>query len=250
MRPRIRGRFAAFPDFELEAYLCEELPAERRAELERAIAADAGLRTYLADRARTRSEFAAAHPLRLELHDARARTTWLSPRRWLFAAGVAAPALVLALFWSNGSFTATPAGTGAPDSAPFARDAIRIKGSGLAAELYVKRGQRVFRPRPDEALKAGDRVRLSVEAARSGYLSLLARDERGAVSVYYDRLPVQAGRFTAPDSLLLDASPGDELWLVIVASEPRPADQYAHAFAAGHIPDATHVLLTLHKEKP
>jgi hypothetical protein len=108
----------------------------------------------------------------------------------------------------------------------------------------------VFRPRADEALKAGDRVRLSVEAARPGYLSLLARDERGEVTVYYDRLPVQAGRFTAPDSLLLDASSSDELWLVIVAGEPQSAVRYARALAAGQPPDATHVLLTVHKEKP
>jgi len=248
MRARVTGRFAAFADFELEAFLCGELPPERQRELERAVVADAVLRDYLAERARAQAEFAAAHPLRA------ARVQRPSPRRWLLAASVAAPAMALALWWSasssEGALTAPALGAGERGSGPLARDGIRIKGDGLAVELFVKRGERVFRPRADEALKAGDRVRLSVDAPRAGYLSLLARDERGAVSVYYDRLPVQAGRFTAPDSLLLDASPSDERWLLVVDSEPRSADHYTRAFAAGQLPDAAHVLIDVRKEKP
>jgi hypothetical protein len=245
MRARVTGRFAAFADFELEAFLCGELPVERRRELERAVATDAVLRDYLAERARAQLEFAAAHPLRAAPNPLR------SPRRWLLGAGVAAPALVIALWWSAGSSNgALTAGAREREGDPPVRDEIRIKGGGLAVELYVKRGERVFRPRTDEALEAGDRVRLSVEVPRAGYLSLFARDERGAVSVYYDRLPVQAGRFTAPDSLLLDASPSDERWLLVVDSEPRSADHYTRAFAAGQLPDAAHALIDVRKEKP
>jgi hypothetical protein len=93
-------------------------------------------------------------------------------------------------------------------------------------------------------------VRLSVEAARAGYLTLLARDEHGSVSVYYDRLPVQPGHFTVPDSLLLDDSASDEVWLVLLASEPRAGGDHAQAFAAGQAPGAPHVSFTLRKEKP
>jgi hypothetical protein len=252
MRARVRGRFAV-PDFELEAFLCDDLPPERRAEIERASLADAALSAYLTERGAARARFAAEHPLRSPASEptlARETAALRAARRWLLAAALAAPALALALWWNGARSAATRAPSFATDADPAARDTIRIKGDGLTAALYVKRGERVFRPQPDERLKAGDRVRLSIETAHAGYLTLLARDERGAVSVYYDRLPVQPGRFTVPDSLLLDDAPGDELWLVLLASEPRNSDEHARAFAAGQVPDAPHVVFTLRKEKP
>lgn len=256
MRARITGRFAAVADYELEAYLCAELSPARRAAVELAAQHDPALSAYLAERAQARDSFAASHPLRLDSAAAgaaatrAARSPWWQARAWLLAATAAAPALALALWWAGvgANATAVPAGRNAGRA--FERDAVRIKGNGLAVELYVKRGERVFRPRADEALEPGDRVRVQVETASAGYLSLLARDERGAVSVYYDRLPVQPGRFTAPDSLLLDSSSSDEQWLVLLASEARPASDYARAFAQGKAVDAAHLLLTLHKEKP
>jgi hypothetical protein len=255
MRARIAGRFAAASDFDLEAYLCDELPADRRREIERAALSDTGLHEYLAQRSAARARFATEHPLRRPADgwappDARAARR--TPRRWLLAAAVAAPALALALaVWGSDRPSATAGrGSSADDRGRAARDTVRIKGDGLAAELYVKRGERVFRPQRDERLRAGDRVRLSVETARAGYLTLLARDDGGTVSVYYDRLPVQPGRFIAPDSLLLDDSASDEVWLVLLSSEPRAGQDLAQAFAAGRAPDAPHVSFTLRKEKP
>jgi hypothetical protein len=250
MRARITGRFAV-SDYELEAFLCDELPAERRAQIERAALADPGLRGYLAERSASRARFAAEHPLRLAASvSARADTpsALRAPWRWLLAAVVTAPALALALWWSDARSTATP--SFATEVDPGGRDTVRVKGDGLSVELHVKRGERVFRPQPDERLRAGDRVRLSVEAGRAGYLTLLARDEHGSVSVYYDRLAVQPGHFTVPDSLLLDDSASDEVWLVLLASEPRAGADHARAFAAGQVPGAPHVSFTLRKEKP
>jgi hypothetical protein len=252
MRTRVTGRFASFSDFELEAYLCMELSPERRAAIDRAAEVDAALSAYLVERAEARAQFAAAHPLRLPSRaaaPARARA-WQQARRWLLLPAVAAPALVFALWWSAGTQGARSAAGHARDSAPGVRDTIRVKGPELAVRLYVKRGEFVFQPRPDEVLKPGDRVRLSVDSARTGYLSVLSRDERGAVSVYYDQLPVQPGRFTVPDSLVLDAATSDEVWLVVLAAQPQPAARYSPAFAAGRAPDDTHVLLTVRKEKP
>jgi len=249
MRARITGRFAV-ADYELEAFLCGELSPERCAEIERATLADPGLRGHLAERSASRARFAVEHPLRLSAipAPAGALSAARASRRWLLVAALAAPALALALWWSGARSAATP--SFAAEAAPGARDTVRVKGNGLAVELHVKRGERVFRPRPDERLRAGDRVRLSVEAARAGYLTLLARDEHGSVSVYYDRLPVQPGHFTVPDSLLLDDSASDEVWLVLLASEPRAGADHARAFAAGRAPGAPHVSFTLRKEKP
>jgi hypothetical protein len=257
MRARIVGRFAAASDFDLEAYLCDELPPERRREIERAALLDAGLHEYLAHRRAARARFAVEHPLRLPPGgwappDARAARP--APLRWLVAAAVAAPALALGLalvVWGReGPSASAGRGSSADERGRDARDTVRVKGNGLSAELYVKRGERVFRPQRDERLRAGDRVRLSVETARAGYLTLLARDDRGTVSVYYNRLPVQPGRFIAPDSLLLDDSASDEVWLVLVSSEPRSSQDLAQAFAAGRAPNAPHVSFTLRKEKP
>jgi len=264
MRARITGRFAV-PDHELEAFLCDELPPERCAEIEGATLADPGLRGYLAERSASRARFAAEHPLRLPASiggiapalrggamsiaaRAGALSAGRASRRRLLVAALAAPALALALWWSDARSAVTPGF--ATETDPDARDTVRVKGGGLSVELYVKRGERVFRPQPDERLRAGDRVRLSVEAGKAGYLTLLARDEHGSVSVYYDRLPVQPGHFTVPDSLLLDDSASDEVWLVLLASEPRTGEDHARAFAAGQAPGAPHVSFTLRKEKP
>jgi hypothetical protein len=254
MRARVTGRFGAFADFELEAYLCGELEATRRAELDQALLNDVALHAYIAERNRARAEFVVAHPLRMTAADRAELSLRRVPAarsllpRWLIAAALA-PACLLALWWT-GSLLAPDRSASRLLASASERDTIRTKGPGLAAELYVKRGEHVFRPRADEALKPGDFVRLSVEASRAGYLSVLARDERGAVSVYYDRLPIGAGRFTVPDSLQLDTSSSDELWLVVVTGDPRPAQGYARGFASGEVPNTTHLLLTLHKEKP
>jgi hypothetical protein len=267
MRARIEGRFAQWPDFELEAYLCGELPAARREALDRARDLDGALGAYLHEREQARLEFATAHPLRFDprtvpaaaAHETplpREHTGWSRRRGLAWASVATAPLLGLVLWWSSGApdtvvrDTAVRGADGRTREPAEERDTIRIKGNGLVAELYVKRGQRVFRPRPDEALAAGDRVRLSVEAPSAGYLSVVGRDGGGAVSVYYDRVPVPRGRFTVPDSLQLDASPGDEVWLVVVAGEPHAADHYARALATGTPPDGAHALITLHKEEP
>jgi hypothetical protein len=236
IKPRIRRRFEPLADFELEAYLCDELAPEERARVERAFAEQPELRTYVEGRLAAREAFAAQHPL--QLGSARGR----SRRRLALGLGAGALAAAAALL------LVLPLDAPAH---PVRVDTVRIKGrSPLRAELFVKRGEQVWKFRPELGLRAGDRVRVVIEREQPGYLTLLGRDARGRVSVYYEGIPTAAGRYAVPDSLILDAQEGDEQWLLIVTPEPPAADSYRDGFARAELPEAEHALFMLHKESP
>ena len=56
MQVRIQGRFYPLSDYELEAYLCEELEGEARARVEEALARSPELRAYIAQRQAARAD--------------------------------------------------------------------------------------------------------------------------------------------------------------------------------------------------
>jgi hypothetical protein len=60
----------------------------------------------------------------------------------------------------------------------------RQKG-GLQLGYFVKRGEAVYRGAKGEQLRPGDQLRFTLRPQRTGYLTILALDSRGSVSVYY-----------------------------------------------------------------
>lgn len=235
LQVRIRGRFHPLSDFELEAYLCEELDAAGRARVEETLARSQELQAYIDERRAARASFAERHPLSRR-RSQRLAAGW---KLWLAGSALAAAAALLSV--SLPTSRRVPGG---------GLDTVRAKGNTLQAELYVKRGDAVWVHQPEIAVQPGDALRLQVVSTRAGYLTLLGRDASGRVSVYYDQLVTSGGRFSAPDSLILDAGGGDEEWLLVFDPQARPASDYGQAFAHGELPEAAHAVFRLHRAQP
>lgn len=239
MKPRAQRRFEPFSDFELEAYLCDELPSAARSRIEHTLKRDAALASYIEERRRAKATFAARHPLKLD-----ARPLPPVPRKLAFAFSVLSAAAVATL----GLVVALQTQSSTPRER---QDTVRVKGHAeLRAQLSVKRGQQVWTYRPEQALRAGDQLMLSLDSDHSGYVTLLGRDAHGENAVYFDKLAAPAGRFVAPTSLTLDAETGEELWLVVWSPQPREAGEYFDELARGEPPDVPHVYFRLRKELP
>jgi hypothetical protein len=228
----MKARFAPFSDFELEAYLCDELSTDARARIEAALEHDAVLKGYIADRQRARASFAERHPLKRRPSPGRRRL--MTTLSLLAAAAVAAVGVIGVLQ--------------TPSHPP---DTVRVKGhSELRALLSVRRGQQVWTYQPEQALRAGDQLMLSLESDIPGYVTLLGRDARGEIVVYFDGLEAPGGRFVAPSSLTLDAALGEELWLVVLSPQRRAAEEYSDQLARDQPPDVPHRYFRLRKEPP
>lgn len=242
MREQIRGPFAPVRDIEIEAYLCGELDGSSRKALEAELERSDALSAYVAERQRARGRFLENHPFSLQLPAA-------APQRRdgsVIWGGLLAAVAVLSLIVPAKPVRA-PVETAWPEAS---RDTVRVKGDALSAELFVKRDAEVFRYRPGVALRPGDRVRISVESQRPGYLSVFGRDARGHVSVYYAGLLTSSGRYTVPDSLILDETDGDEQWVLVHSTDVQPIERYVDAFTRGEPLGVPHAILQLHKEVP
>lgn len=230
IKAKVRRQFEPLSDFELEAYLCDELSAEARARVEACSASDPALRAYLEQRQQARAQFAVQHPLRTR-----------KSRRALFSMlglGLAAAAALSVM-------TVLPEADSG--SAP---GKVRVKGAAvLQASLSVQRGPQKWVHRPEIQLRADDQLMLTVDTDGPGFVTLLGRDTRGEITVYYDALPTAGGRFVSPTSLTLDSQPGDELWLVVFAPEERAADAYAKGLTGDSL-DVRHALFQLRKVAP
>jgi hypothetical protein len=239
MKDPIRGTFPV-RDLDIEAYLCGELEGAARRGFELELERSPELQVYLDERILARSRFLREHPLRLPLTAAPQRKHDGS----VLWGGLLAAVAVAALFVPgrpvrDHDFVRLPSAT---------EDTVRVKGNTLAAELFVKRGETVFRYRPGTVLQPQDRVRLSVECPSSGYLTVFGRDGSGEVSVYYAGLLTSPGRYTVPDSLILDDVDGDEEWVLVFALEAEPVERYIDAFTNGQPIGAAHAIFHLHKE--
>jgi hypothetical protein len=208
---------------------------------------DPALHAYLDERQRARAEFAARFPL--DLQRLAAGTTPPPPRARVLRLRWAAPLLVAAVaclvVWSRHH------PVDLASSAPVA-DTVRVKGGSLQAELYVNRGVEVWKHRSEIPLEPGDRLRVRVVYPVAGYLTLLGRDARGRVSVYYDSLATSPGQFTVHDSLVLDDDQGGEEWLLLLSDAPHPADDYMRMWRddAPALRLTPHALFVLNKDAP
>ena len=239
MKTQIRGRFAPIRDFDIEAHLCGELPSEARSAFEAELERSPELREYLAERRRSQAEFLERHPLRLQLPAAAQRRDGSV----IWGGLLAAVGLLALLLPAQPALQRDPVLDGT-------RDTVRVKGNPLAVQLFVKRGETVFRYRPDTPLRPDDRIRISIECPSAGYLSVFGRDARGQISVYYTGLATSPGRYTVPDSLILDDAEGDEQWVVVHTRENEPIERYVDAYLSGRPLATPHAIVHLHKEAP
>jgi hypothetical protein len=243
MKPRVRRRFEPVSDFELEAYLCDELDAIRRAHIERCIASDHELGAYVETRQRSRASFADLHPLQVDALVLRRRERRSVRALFPLLGAAAAVFLGLTVWW--------PQERTNPQRLNSSTDTVRVKGQvELRAHLAVKRGQHVWAHRPELRLRAGDQLRLAVDTDAPGYVTLLGRDAHGNVTIYYDALQTSGGRFLAADSLTLDAQAGDELWHVVLSPQRQAAAVYTEKLARSELSDVAHAFFRIQKDPP
>jgi hypothetical protein len=124
---------------------------------------------------------------------------------------------------------------------------VRARGAVKVA-LIVRRAGRTFEHREGVPLRPGDEVRLSVESAGGGFLTVLGPAAGDELAPYYEALAAPAGTFTVPDSLVLDAHVGPEQWIVALSPEPLAARVLAARLRRGDTPRAAVTVVRITKE--
>ncbi len=231
MKPRLLGTMRPFSEYEIDLYMVGDAPLELAQRVDAHVASDPRFAALIAEQ---RAEQEAFYFIKPRLPEATrlesgAKALWL-----LGALGGLAVASVLLLM-------VVPAGDqGAPRS-------IRTRG-GLKTILTVKRGERVFPYGGRARLRAGDQIRVSVEAPAAGFLSVVGRETGHAWSIHYDAVPTRAGSFTAPGSRTMDSSLADETWYVVLTPDPLSAQEIIKRLKAGDTIPGDSSTLTIRKD--
>ncbi len=218
-------------DLELERWIAGDVPAARAAELE-AKATDA-------DRAR-REELAAEHAAFLGTVDVDAEVRAIGKRmtrmenaeaeakpaqswwRWIFTGGaLAAAAAALIIF------------VGRRDPEAPTDDDIGIKGDSITLVVHAasESGSRTLAS--GDTIDPGTRIRFEVGAPRSGFVTVIGFDARGATTVYYPYGGAQAAAYDPktggllPGAIAVDATPGAEKYFAVFSEQPFSVESVA-----------------------
>jgi hypothetical protein len=105
---------------------------------------------------------------------------------------------------------------------------LGVKG-GATLQVFVHRGERVWKAEEGEPLSPDDQIRFQVESGGLPYLLVVSIDGAGKPSVYYPfnalrSGPVETGEPVAlPYSIILDSAPGPERLYALFSREPLQA---------------------------
>lgn len=147
------------------------------------------------------------------------RPTWWERLGRLRAAFVLVPVLAATLLVVNAGPMAPLPSTG---TAPSTDDVLRTKGGVPLLEAWVKTGESARPLYTGERLRGGTRVQLKYDAGRHRFVTIAGRDAGGTVEVY-GTLPASGpGLTTAPFSLTLDDTKGEQAFFAIL-TDTRPA---------------------------
>ncbi len=208
------------PDALLERYLAQALEGEPRARVEALLAESAPDRARLEELRADSAAFLIEHgpgPLVARYEAERKPPAWW--RRWpVLLAPALAAAVALGVLWPG-------------------EDPYTVKGSVVLA-LHRKVGETSTRVGPDEPLAPGDAVRFEVRADKDGFVAVLGRDSRGAVTVYHpyggtQAAPYAAGAPLLPTAIELDDAPGAEDLYALHAPSPFALEVAVRALEAG-----------------
>jgi len=132
------------------------------------------------------------------------------------------------------------------DTVPSGTPQTQFKGELPAIEVWVDLGQGPRLLRPGEALQAGDRVQLKVDATDAPFIALAGRDGRGLVEVYGSFPGGTDGLQSAPFGLVLDDAPGPQELFVLTSERPLD-DAAVKAAVRRDVPGVTRVRTALAK---
>lgn len=149
-------------------------------------------------------------------------------RAWWATAGSARlvlPVLAVAALAAAFVQVAPTAGTGALAVAQGDADGVRTKGvSDGVLQAWVLTGSSARPLYQGEALAAGARVQLKVDAGRRRFVTFAGRDGTGSVEVYGTVPAAGPGLRPAPFALTLDDSAGEQQFFAILTDERPQAD--------------------------
>jgi len=197
-------------DLEIERHLAGDLPEARFAE-----ASDAD-RARLAE-LRTESEaFLRSVDVDMEVKRIQQRVERAKPEkrawwRWVFpTSALAAAAAILLVFLRRGDHPGTQ------------DDDIQLKGGEVTLIVHkAVAGSTSQELESGDTVSAGDRLRFEIDAPKPGYYAVVGIDGSGNLTVYYPD-GATAAKYTPEDRLVpgaiqLDATPGDEHFIVVYA---------------------------------
>jgi hypothetical protein len=133
--------------------------------------------------------------------------------RWLVPAGaLAAAAAILLVFLRR------------DDSPPTLDEDIQFKGDGVALIIHLATSGQSQLLDDGDLVKPGDRIRFEVDAPKPGYVAIFGLDGSGKLTLYYPE-GEQAAKYDpenrlVPGAIELDATPGDELFMVYYSDKP------------------------------
>lgn len=162
----------------------------------------------------------------------RLRAWWdgLGERR---AWGLAAVPVALAAMLSVQGIGPTPTGTNDVGSEGTGADeGIRLKGDAQGLQAWVQSGTSARPLYSNEPLRAGSRLQLRYNPGRHRFVTLAGRDGSGRVEVYGTVPATGPGPQTAPFSLTLDDTLGDQHFYAILTDQRPAADTLARSLAA------------------
>jgi anti-sigma factor RsiW len=215
---------AAVSPWRLERYLADDLSPPERAAVADALRSQPGLKERLAALQADDAAFLAAHPFEDVLAGLKARAVDVVPerrpkpwRRWVALMVPLAAALALLVL---------------PSTDDPARSANRLKGGGLIAMQLV---EGVAQPlSAGEAVEAGTRIQFRASTVHP-WMILVGVDGTGTVSRYEPvggelSAPIAPGQGTPlADSLVLDGSPGPEVFVAVFSDEPMLVEEVEQA---------------------
>lgn len=236
---RTDGPDAAVSPWRLERYLADDLPPPERAEVAEALRVDPALARRLDALRAADASFQQEHRWEdvSQALFARAEALPAPPvrrdwRRWFAVLVPLAAALMVAVLLPKDDPTRTP---------------NRLKGAGLTAMQLV---EGVAQPLArGETVEPGDRLQLRVHTTHR-WLVLLGVDGTGTVSRYVPGLggqsePIEPGTAVPlPESLVLDDSPGPEVFVGFLSDEPRGVAELEQALHDAVQDEGARALLT------
>lgn len=124
-------------------------------------------------------------------------------------------------------------------------DGIRIKGSGLALQVFRDEGDHSERLRNGAAIAPGDRLGFRVRNREPGHLMILGIDARDEAYLCYpqgrdgDSMPVDAApkAVPLPEAIRMDDTPGTEQLIAVFCESPFSFDTMAEALLEDALPD-------------
>ena len=216
---------------EVERYFLGEGDADGKRAVRAHLDGCAECRSFLAGLENEKREYLIAHPFRefAAKHlpaESAPRKLAFGGSRWIPAlAGLAACGVLVPVLFQVGM---------KPEAFRKESD-IRMKGEGAFLDYYVKRGDAVIPGHEAGAYRSGDELQFVCVSGSHPYVTLASIDSRGHVSLY--RAPAAtdapAGaeaqlsllgkggeKLSMPFAVTLDDSPGSELFVLILGTEP------------------------------